>query len=570
MNVLEQQVNTARRQLNRQRFVSLFPWVLCLSWFVALLAIAVPKLWHFADSSPLSHTGIWMSSWLVGATVVAAILTAILVYSKRATRFHSAMEIDRRTGLRERTATAISLGEVDRSSAAGQIVLEDANRKLDGVDLKSVFQIRVARTSPLALLTLVAAILVGLLAPNAPAPTPELVALNEVVNQEQLESTAEELKEKLKEQLKLAEDNGLEEAAELFRALEKQASEFEGKSEMSKKEALVKLNDLKDQLEERAKELGNAKEMKEAFAKLDDLKQGPADKLMEAMKEGEFGKATEQLNKLAEQLGNDELSAEQKQELEQQIKQLAEQLSEMAQQRQQQQQALEQQIAEAQQEGNLEKAAELQEQLEQLQKQQGNSPQQLQELAQQLQQAAENLQQNAGDPRPHSRPSKDFRISAQKLEGMQQQMDELESLGGSSQPSRRMQRPTFRPTGTTTGQQSGQQGQQAASGSLAQGSQGDQPGQGMGEGQGVGARPENETETGAFESKVDGKPQAGEVVISGKVGGPNQTGQSKAEIQQAIQSALGGDVDPVGEQQLPRSKRDHVKEYFDKLRKRGD
>ena len=64
---------------------------------------------------------------------------------------------------------------------------------------------------------------------------------------------------------------------------------------------------------------------------------------------------------------------------------------------------------------------------------------------------------------------------------------------------------------------------------------------------------------------MDGNPQQGEVVISGKVNGPNQKGRSRAEIQQAIQSTLRGEVDPVGEQKLPRSKRDQVKEYFSVL-----
>ncbi|MEC9189752.1 MAG: hypothetical protein VX520_11095, partial [Planctomycetota bacterium] len=160
---------------------------------------------------------------------------------------------------------------------------------------------------------------------------------------------------------------------------------------------------------------------------------------------------------------------------------------------------------------------------------------------------------------------------AQSLEGLQKQMDELESLEGVLSQVGECKGQLSSQPGSQSGSQPGGQGQSQGQG-LAQSGQGKGQGEGdgLGKGQGYGERPENATETGTFESKVDGTPQQGEVVISGKINGPNKNGVSRAEIQQSIQSARQSDVDPVGEQQLPRSKRDQVKEYFEKFRKRGN
>ena len=578
MNHIQRQVRFAQRRMNIQTFAAWLPWSLAATWFVGLIAIALPKLVDLGSRDYVANSTTWMGIWLGGGTFLAVVVAGAASFIRRATSFQSAVEIDRRAGLDERTATAISLGNSnDLKGPAEQIVIEDANRRLDGIDLSKLFNVRFARTSPLSLLILLSGLLIGWAVPNAKTSETPVLDPTEVVNREQLEETSEDLKEKLLEQLKIAEEAGLEEAAELFKALEKQASELDSDREMSKKEALVKLNDLKDQLESRAKELGDAKQMQQTFAKLDDIKEGPADKLVQAMKDGNFEKANEQLSELAEQLGDEALSPEQKQAMKEQLEELAEKLSEMANQQQQQEEALEQRIAEAQRQGDLEKAAELQEQLEQMQKQQGNSSQQLQDLAQMLQNASESLNSELGDPQNMQQAQQGLQDLAQSLEGLQKQMDELESLEGVLSQVGECKGQLSSQTGSQSGSQPGGQGQSQGQG-LAQSGQGKGQGQGsgqgegdgLGEGQGYGERPENATETGTFESKVDGTPQQGEVVISGKINGPNKNGVSRAEIQQSIQSARQSDVDPVGEQQLPRSKRDQVKEYFEKFRKRGN
>jgi hypothetical protein len=88
----------------------------------------------------------------------------------------------------------------------------------------------------------------------------------------------------------------------------------------------------------------------------------------------------------------------------------------------------------------------------------------------------------------------------------------------------------------------------------------------MGEGQGRGERPEEETETGRFESQVRGKVQPGEIVRAGDAGGPNRPGRSSQEVKELISSNLSEESDPLTEVRLPRKEREHATQYFQRFR----
>jgi hypothetical protein len=89
----------------------------------------------------------------------------------------------------------------------------------------------------------------------------------------------------------------------------------------------------------------------------------------------------------------------------------------------------------------------------------------------------------------------------------------------------------------------------------------------LGEGQAGGYRPEQETQTGSYDSRQRAKPKAGQAVRVGDAGGPNQPGMSLEEAKAMIISSLSKDPDPLTDQRLPRSQQDHVKEYYQRLRK---
>jgi len=90
-------------------------------------------------------------------------------------------------------------------------------------------------------------------------------------------------------------------------------------------------------------------------------------------------------------------------------------------------------------------------------------------------------------------------------------------------------------------------------------------GNGLGEGQGYGDRPEAETDTGTYESKVRGKPKAGEAVRVGDAIGPNKAGLSQESYKEEILSSLKNDSDPLTDQRLPKDQQDHVREYIQRF-----
>ena len=93
----------------------------------------------------------------------------------------------------------------------------------------------------------------------------------------------------------------------------------------------------------------------------------------------------------------------------------------------------------------------------------------------------------------------------------------------------------------------------------------DRSGNGMGEGPGFGYRPEEKTDTGAFETRVRAKPKAGEAVRMGDASGPNQPGVSLETVKDQIKSLLKEEADPLTDERLPRSQQDHIRQYYRRL-----
>ena len=93
-----------------------------------------------------------------------------------------------------------------------------------------------------------------------------------------------------------------------------------------------------------------------------------------------------------------------------------------------------------------------------------------------------------------------------------------------------------------------------------------QAGMGMGEGRGRGDRPEAETDSNFYDSKVRGKIGRGKSVITGYASGPNVAGQSLEDVKEAIANTDYDAENPLTGVRIPRSQRKHAQEYFDRLR----
>ena len=87
-----------------------------------------------------------------------------------------------------------------------------------------------------------------------------------------------------------------------------------------------------------------------------------------------------------------------------------------------------------------------------------------------------------------------------------------------------------------------------------------------GEGPGAGEREREEEKTGKYKTRVKGKLQKGQTVVTGEAEGNNITGRSTSEVREIVRESLTDEADPLENQVLPKSQREHAKEYFEKLR----
>ena len=565
MEEITKQVSKARRRLNLQLFLSICSRSLFCALIVALIAIAIPKIWAFDFLADGEAANVWNWSWLGGSLGIGLIISLVIAYLGRKTPIQTAIEVDHEFDLRERVSSAMALSDAERESDFGKALLADAVDRVDRIDIADRFKVKMDWRAFLPLLLAVAAFGIAFGVKNA---TADRAAAEDGVEQQlkRIQDADEALKKKLEQQLKKAQEKGLENAELAFKEIQSELDKLDPKDKQSTKKMMAKLNDIKKQLEDRQKQLGNTEELKKQLSNMKDIEQGAAEKIAKNMQSGDFDKAQEEIKKLADQLANDSLSDEEKKQVAKQMSSLGEKLDEIAKKNEQAKQQLKEQIEQAKRDGDLDKAAKMQQQLDQRESQQRQMDQ-LQQMAQQLKQCADCVGNGEKlSEQQMAQAQQALKDLSEQLEQIQKDGESLESIkdvmeqiaeckdmmNGSDFDSL-----ASSGEGDSAGDGSGQgEGQGAGEGS----------GDGLGEGQGFGARPESETGVGFFDTKVAGKTKEGEAILAGKVDGKVVAGESKAAVREQIESSLSEESDPLTDLRLPRSQRDQAKEYFEKIR----
>jgi hypothetical protein len=438
----------------------------------------------------------------------------------------------------------------------GKALLTDAEKRLEQVEVTEEF--KVGARWPAALpVALAAAVAGALFLPYAAESTVANPNTEKLDPRSLIKKSNDELKKKLAERQERLSEQGLKEAEELLKQVQQKVDKLQSKDNLDKKTALIELNDIKKQLADRKEALGDPSELKKKLADLKDVeKTGPGEKLGKALEKGDFDQAMKELKQLADKMKNGELTPEDQKKLAQQMQAMADKVKEMAQKQKEMKEELKRQIEQKKNEGDNEGAAKMQEQLDKLEKAQQQMDA-MEAMAQKMEQAAEQMEQ--GDMQQAMQQMKDM---AGDMQDMQAQLQELESLDEIMDELSQMRDELNGENGDPfDGQNAGMQG-------FGDG-QGDQPGDGMGEGQGYGYRPEEKTDTGAFDTQVRGNVRQGEAVRTGDAEGPNQKGKTLEEIKAELQSEFSADNDPLSNQRLPRDRREHAKEYFNRLREGG-
>ena len=297
MDQLRKQVARARRRLIIEQFLGRLVWCLLGALVLAAIAVAVPRV--------VAIEGLperWDLGWLIGGLAGGVLATILWTIVFNRSQLDAAIEIDRRFNLRERIASSLSLSPEEQTSEAGRAVVNDAMRAVNRINVDDKFRVRLGRRALWPLVPAAIAFVLVTFVDNRQAESgidPTVAAKTE----QQTKTALESLRKKMEEQrAKLDKDKGLEKADNLFKQIEQGTRELTEKQKLDPSKAHVKLNDLAKQLEERRQQLGGKEGLKEQFQKMKNLGAGPADKAAEAMKQGDWKKALDEVEKLAKEL----------------------------------------------------------------------------------------------------------------------------------------------------------------------------------------------------------------------------------------------------------------------------
>lgn len=548
MNRIESQVRTARRRL----ILGIFGRAICVALFAALIvatiAVAVPGI-----RAINVDVQTWNLAWIIGCVSTAFLGAMVYCLVKAPDTERVALEVDRRFGLNERLSSSLSMTVEDRESDFGIAVVDDATRRADKLRIADEFRFEPNKLSwlPLSIAPILAIVLL-LVQPAQNSDASKDPNVDAAVAA-QVQKAALQLKKRIEQQKRKADAKGLKDARDLFEKMETDLNQITEKKTMDRKEAMIALNDLKKQLEERRSQLGSNDQMRKAMSQMKSLQAGPAEEAAKSIAKGEFGKAQDVLNQLAKKMRNGKLGEKEKKQLKSQVEQLKKQLEKAVADQKKKEEQLKEKIEQAKREGRSKDAAEMQKQLNQMQQKSQQQMQQMQQMADKLGQAAQAMQ--SGDSEQAANSLEDM---ADQLGDMQQQMSELKDLESAmnelSQSKEQMRCKSC-----------GGNGCQNCRGGMGQG-KGEGEGDGLGEGSGQGDRPEEEDDTNSYETQVRGKVGKGKAVISGFADGPNRKGISREDVKRAIESSFSEESDPLENQQLPRTEREHAMDYFNKLR----
>lgn len=562
MNQINKQIDRAHRRLFLMALLKSLCFCLFIGLTLAVIGLAIPKIWHLPFLSDAAAQNQWNGYWIGGGFAIGLLAAVAWSLAHRGTRLSTAIEVDSRFGLKERLSSALALSASDRSSEAGKALIDDASRRADSIELRDEFKFEASRQMWLPLMPLVM-VLALFYVPNAAAAEP--MPAKSDIEKQAAKVAIEEARKKLKKRIEEMEARGLKDAAQNLKSLQKKIDNMSSKLSDDKKQTLVELNNVKKSVQDRQRQIGgDSKELKKQLNQLNKINDGPAKKLSEAINDGDFKEAGDAIKNLLAKMKEGKLSEAEKRKLAKDVAQIAKELQKMAERHEQAKQDLKEKIDKAMQQGELEKAARLQQQLEKMQ-QQDQQMQKMKKMAEKLQNCADCMKQGNGQPKQGhqhgqqagqqgNQPS-DAQLEQaleeleDMMEGLEGDMDELEDLEDIMQDIE-------------------------AAKNDCNGCEGDGNQQGKpqwkdwakGGGRGAGLRDKAETETGTFKSRVKGKLQQGETVVTGNADGENISGKSISEVREIAKSSMNKKSDPLENQKLPKSQREHARQYFEQLR----
>lgn len=541
MDSINRQVAKVCRLLWTQTILNILAWSLIVAFSVCFVVLIVPKIWFipYAFNNTL---------WMVGSGIAAAVVTGLVALFYRPSKLYSAIELDKRFGLRERISSALQLAPEEQQSAVGDALLKDAAEKADRIDVRDHFPIRSAPHMPWVVLPLLGCIALFWV-PDAELPALKKMAgtgserLNNIKNKvapilQQITKKRQELEEK-----------GLQEAADEFKKLEDKLKELQKSSTLDTKKTLSDFNEIKREMEKRKEALGGSDNVKKVMESLKNMDKGPAEKVADAIKDGNFDKAGTELEKLLEKMKSGNMSAEEKKQLAKQLDQMQKAINEGLEKQKQAIEDLKKEIAKAKNAGDVETAAKLEKKLEQMQAAAKNTKA-AEAVKAQLQKAQQAMEKG------------DEKGAQQALEELKEELGQMAEDDGSMQEMEDMMEDLQNAKKSSTCSECNGGG----CGKCQSDKKGKPNKNARGEGKGEGEREEEETDTKNVDSQVREQMRKGETVLGPKVGGANRKGVTQEQVRESILAATPDDPDAIENLSLPKAQRDQQRDYFNSIR----
>ncbi len=547
---LQKLLRGVRRRLALQRFLAALPWCLAAAFLVGAVAVGIDK-WRPYGAEPWNVAGIAAAAGLALALVQA--------WRRRGVATDAALELDRACGLQERVSTLMTLPAELRDAPAAQALAADVQARTQAVALGERLPVQWPRRAWLPAAPLGLLFGAALLSPFAVAPVAAAKKPVAAAEQELAKANIEKVREKIaalaqeKKDKKGPVDAGLK---ELELQLEKLSKDLGKDKTLSPQDAALKLADFSKSIAEKQKQFNNLDRTKQALAKLPKMNGGPAEKLAQALKEGDFSKALDQVKKLQERAADPNATKDQKKEVAKQLQQLQKQLKDAA--------NLEKRKEELT--ANIKDKAQLQKALQKL-AQDAKELQQLQKLAEKMQKVADAMekqqqqqQAQGGKPGEKGQQKQDMAAGQQELDNaVKEAMKELEAMAG-EEGSRRMMNEMMDELAEARGGMMNQNGMPDLKPSPTDRRR--QPGQ-----VGTGRREEAPDETKGRLAKAETKQVKGKLTVTGLADGKNFRGASRLEMKEMAPEAVKAAQESVTRQRVPRDYKQHTQDYFDTLNK---
>ena len=296
--------------------------VLVRALVLAAAAIGVQK-WFL----PAIDGWRWAAAWLGGGIALGLMAAMIGTWNSRRGELDAALEIDRRFGLKERLSSSLALTREELHSPCGQALVDDAALRISRLDVAQRFPVTLSRRLLLPIVP--AAIAIVLYWVAAPAGFIQASSdTDRAAAAKQIQEAIKPLEKQVQRRAEQAKENGLIPVAELLQKIAEKIQNLVNKDKADRHEALAELHDLTQELAHHQEQLAEQTKIKQYLAAMKNIPSGPAEKLAQELKNGNFENALAELKKLQEQLSHGQLDSQRQLELAQQMAAMSKSLQE--------------------------------------------------------------------------------------------------------------------------------------------------------------------------------------------------------------------------------------------------